>query len=179
MGKRKSVYSVRLTGIGDGQHTYDFELDQSFFDGFDHPDLNGGKVQAQVLFDKKGSVRKLFFSLSGTVSVRCDRCLEYFDYEVEIKEYLILKAGDTLEDIDEHLVTVPDDLYELDLEQYLFEFIVLSLPLQRVHPGTQGKAACDPEMLNKLRKLKPKHTVRTAEENDPRWNALKNLLDND
>jgi len=178
MGKRKSGFTIRLSGVGDGQHKYDFELDQKFFDGFDHPDLNGGKVKAEVLFDKTGEIRKLQFNLTGTVSVVCDRCLEYFDFPVRIKEYLVLKNGDELTDIDDHLVTIPDDLYELDIAGYLFEFLVLSLPLKRIHPDIRpGVPGCDPDMLERLKLLKPRQKEKSEEESDPRWNALKNLLD--
>ena len=37
---------------------------------------------------------------------------------------------------------------EIDLSQYIYESICLSLPYQRVHPvGSDGKSGCDPDML--------------------------------
>jgi len=180
MGKRSSGFAVRLSGVGDGQHKYDFELDQRFFDGFDAPDLDGGRVKAEVIYDKKGTVRKLVFHLEGSVSVLCDRCLDYFEYPVKIKEYLLLKSGETLQDIDEHLIMVPDDYYELDIAQYLYEFIMLKLPLKRIHPDqATGVAGCSREMLEKLNEHRPKFTGSKTENTDPRWNALKDLLDKD
>lgn len=178
MRKRNSEFSVRLSGVGDGQHTYDFGLDQKFFGGFDNPELNDGAVKAVVVYEKKGSIRKLEFSLNGAVSVLCDRCLEFYSQAVGIQEYLILKGGEELADIDEHLLTVPEDLYELDLSQYLYEFIILNLPLKKVHPDLKpGVPGCSREMLDRLKTLRPEKKEKKAEGTDPRWNALKDLMD--
>jgi len=178
MAKRNSAFSVRLSGVSEGQHKYDFELDTKFFDGFGHPEISGGKVKAEIILDKKGLIRKLNFKLKGTVSVLCDRCLDYFDYKLIVKDYLVLKNGEDLQDIDEHLIMVPEDLYELDLAQYLFEFIVLNLPLKKIHPDDRaGNPGCNPEMLKKIDEHMPEAENKTTEENDPRWNALKDLLD--
>ena len=65
---------------------------------------------------------------------------------------------------------------EVDLAQYIYESIVLSLPYQRVHP----EGECDPEMLGRFRivsdedslrsKLKPRRTVRNcAKASGPNW----------
>jgi uncharacterized metal-binding protein YceD (DUF177 family) len=40
----------------------------------------------------------------------------------------------------------------IDLEQYIYESIVLSLPLQRVHPeDVHGQPLCNPAMLERFK----------------------------
>ena len=64
---------------------------------------------------------------------------------------------------------------EIDLKQYFFECIELSLPLQKVHPDNpDGSIGCDQEMLRIIKN----HSINDSkeEEIDPRWNKLKDLL---
>ena len=52
------------------------------------------------------------------------------------------------EESDDVMILDPSEA-ELDLSQFLYDYICLSLPLQRVHP----KGKCNPVMLNKLKDL--------------------------
>jgi uncharacterized protein len=62
----------------------------------------------------------------------------------------------------------------LDLRQQIYEFIMLALPIKRVHPADKkGKSTCDPVMLKKLEEL-----IIEEKENDPRWDELKKLMNN-
>ena len=73
------------------------------------------------------------------------------------------------------LLLLPADEHELDLKQYIYEYIHLALPIKRVHPDDKnGKSTCDPEMLKKLKE----HIVNNENENDPRWDELKKLMNN-
>ena len=64
-------------------------------------------------------------------------------------------------------------MHELDLQQHLYEFIHLALPIKRVHPGDKnGKSTCDPVMLKKLEEL----IVEEEKEERPRWDELKKLM---
>jgi uncharacterized metal-binding protein YceD (DUF177 family) len=78
-------------------------------------------------------------------------------------------------DDDPDILSLPSDEYELDLKQHFYDYINLALPIKRVHPvDRNGKSTCDPLMIKKLRE----HLVEEeAEEkqNDPRWDELKKL----
>ncbi len=61
------------------------------------------------------------------------------------------------------------------MAQYFYEYILLALPIQRIHPNdSRGNSTCDPEMLSKLKE----HTVIEEDSNDPRWDELKKLMNN-
>ena len=62
---------------------------------------------------------------------------------------------------------------KLDLKQHFYEFIYLALPIKRVHPDDKsGNSTCDPDMLKKLNE----HIVEEEPDNDPRWDELKKLM---
>jgi uncharacterized metal-binding protein YceD (DUF177 family) len=67
---------------------------------------------------------------------------------------------------------LPHGENELDLQQHLYEFIMLALPIKRVHPNDEeGNSTCDPVMLKKLDEL----IVDEEPGTDPRWDELKKL----
>jgi uncharacterized metal-binding protein YceD (DUF177 family) len=113
--------------------------------------------------------------ISGSVRVSCDRCLEMFSQPVTSENRLLVKFGKSLEDIDPDILSVPIDEHELDLQHQIYEFIMLALPIKRVHPADKkGNSTCDPVMLKKLEEL----IIEEEKNNDPRWDELKKLINN-
>jgi uncharacterized metal-binding protein YceD (DUF177 family) len=92
---------------------------------------------------------------------------------MESENRLLVKLGSKWDDDDPDLLSIPADEHELDIKQYLYEFLHLSLSLQRVHPADEnGKSTCNPEMIKKINE----HAVN--KETDPRWDKLKKLMNN-
>jgi uncharacterized metal-binding protein YceD (DUF177 family) len=98
-----------------------------------------------------------------------------FFQHIDCENKLLVKFGKKWDDTDPDIITIPADEHELDIKQYLYEFIHLALPIQRIHPGgVDGTNNCDPEMLKKLNQ----HIVDEVKDNDPRWDELKKLINN-
>ena len=66
---------------------------------------------------------------------------------------------------------------KLILQQYIYELIVLAVPIKRIHPGVED-GTLESEILEKLEELSPKlrRKRKNNEDIDPRWNTLKKLL---
>jgi len=167
------VYIIPLTGLKEGRHTYNFEIGKSFFAQFEGSEITEGDLMATVELDKRASHFDLRIKISGHVDIPCDRCLELYSQTVGSENRLLIKTGSKWEEDDPDMLTIPVDEHELDIKQYLYEFICLSLPLQKVHPAdANGKSTCNPEMLEKLKAHEAKG------ESDPRWDELKKLMNN-
>lgn len=176
MSKRGS-YAVRISGLGEGDHIFSFELDRQFFALFEQSDICNGKVLATVTLEKKPGVLALHFSLEGEVEVMCDRCLENFMTGVSSTQSIFVKVGEIHGEVDEDVLIIGKDEHEIDVGQYLYEFIVLALPYQRIHPDdANGNSLCNPEMLKKLDAHRVKEQKRN-EKTDPRWDALKGIIE--
>ena len=164
-------YTILLSGLKEGHHTIDFEIGKEFFEQFEESEVKEGSLFANIEMDRRSSHLDLVLRISGRVKVCCDRCLEMFFQPVNCENRLLVKFGRKIEDIDPDIISVPADEHELDLQQHLYEFIHLALPIKRVHPeDNSGNSSCDPEMLKKLEELI------VEEENDPRWDELKKLM---
>jgi uncharacterized protein len=166
-------YTIPLSGLKEGRHIIDFEIDKEFFEQFEESEVKEGSLIANIGLDKRSSHSDLAIRISGNVKICCDRCLEMFFHPVECENRLLVKFGKTIEDIDPDILSLPVGEHELDLQQHIYEFIMLALPIKRVHPNDKnGKSTCDPVMLKKLDEL----IVDEEPETDPRWDELKKLM---
>ena len=118
------------------------------------------------------------FSHKGTVNVPCDLTGEQFDLPIKGKINLVVQFGDEFNNDNEELLILPHGEHQLDLAQYIYEMIVLSIPQKRVHPGVK-EGTLQTEALRKLNELQVKdveEVTKKEEEIDPRWDKLKQLL---
>ena len=175
--RKRGSYAVRISGLGEGDHNFSFELNRQFFVLFEHSEISNGNVTAEVILEKKTGVFSLHFSLEGQVEVICDRCLENFMMDISTSQSVFVKMGENPGEIEDDVLIIGRDDHEIEVGQYMYEFILLALPYQKVHPDdSEGRSSCNPEMLKKLDAHKAKETDK-EESNDPRWDVLKGIIE--
>ena len=166
-------YTIILNGLKEGRHIFDIEIDKKFFEQFEESGIEDGSLIANIEMDKRSTHLDLAIKILGSVKICCDRCLEIFSQPVDCENRLLVKYGKNIEDTDHDILAIPVDEHELDLQQHIYEFIHLALPIKRVHPDDKnGNSTCDPVMLKKLKEL----IVEEENESDPRWDELKKLI---
>jgi uncharacterized metal-binding protein YceD (DUF177 family) len=173
MPTRKN-YIIQFQGLSMGLHEYEFDIDDSFFEDFDYSEIKQGQIKVNLSLLKQSTMMVLNFKISGTVKQDCDRCTSPLDLQINGDYKLIIKVGgsDTGNE-DDDIITVAANEHQLDLQQHIYEYITLSLPIQRIHPtDDKGESTCDKEMLKKLEDFL---IDEEKEESDPRWNDLKNI----
>jgi uncharacterized protein len=169
------LYVIPISGLREGRHTYNFEIGETFFAQFKGSEITEANLNVNVEMDKHSSHIDFRIKISGNVEINCDRCLEVYSQPVECENRLLAKLESRWDDDDPDILTIPSDENELDIKQYLYEFILLSLPLQRVHPvDANGRSTCNPDMLKKINE----HSVNVEKNIDPRWDELKKLMNN-
>jgi uncharacterized metal-binding protein YceD (DUF177 family) len=166
-------YTILLSGLKEGHHAVDFEIDKEFFELFEESEVKEGSLIANIEMDKRSTHLDLIIRVSGSVRISCDRCLEMFSQPIASENRLLVKFGKSIDDTDPDILSIPIYENELDLHQQLYEFIMLALPIKRVHPLDKNrKSMCDPGMLKKLEEL----IIEEEKEDDPRWDELKKLM---
>ena len=111
----------------------------------------------------------------GTVNVNCDLTSEPYDQKIKADLELVVKFGDEYNNDNDEILIIPHSEYQINIAQYVYEMLVLSVPLKKVHPGVLD-GTLKSEVLDKLEELQPKDTKENKEDIDPRWDALKKLL---
>ncbi|HEY0030215.1 MAG TPA: DUF177 domain-containing protein [Bacteroidia bacterium] len=174
----RNEYIIQFVGLGLGKHEYEFKVTDQFFEDLDYSEIKQGNIDIKLDLIKQSQMMVLEFSIGGTVKAMCDLCTGEFDLPLEGNYKLIVKVGggdDGNEDDD--IITVAANEHELNLTQYIYEYITLSLPIKRVHPeDEQGNSTCDPEVLEKLEDFLIEEEKKDEDdESDPRWDDLKNI----
>jgi uncharacterized metal-binding protein YceD (DUF177 family) len=169
-------YLIPFIGLKIGKHQFDYQLDNTFFAHFDYDEFNEASIKVSIVLEKKSTMLELNFTHKGTVNVPCDVSGEEFDLVIKGKLNLIVKFGDTFNDENEELLILPHGEFQVNVAQYIYESIVLSVPLRRIHPGVKDGSL--KEVIEKLESLAPKENKinEQKDEIDPRWENLKKLL---
>jgi len=171
-----NTYSIHFKGLKVGKPSFIFEVDKKFFDEFEEGEIKQGQLQVDVILTKQSQMLDLNISINGSAEVVCDRCLDSFYLPISYRGSLFVKFGEEkAEDADEIIVLTNDD-NEINLAQYIYESICLSLPLQRYHGMNGLKEKCNKEMIKKLKSHLSSNTKKEVKNDvDPRWNKLKDI----
>lgn len=168
-------YEIAFHGLKEGRHSFEFLVKKEFFENYKESIVSNGSLKVNVSLEKNLRLMALDFAIVGKVEVPCDRCLDLFMLPLNYQGKLFVKFGETNEELSEDVLVLNTNEHSLNIAQYIYENIHLSLPYKRVHPDLQnGESGCNPEMLNKLSELIIHDTP--TEPNDSRWDQLKSLL---
>ncbi len=174
-------YGIPFKGLGEGKHLFRFEIGAPFFELFEESLVKSGDVEAVVELEKSSALLTIRFNISGVVESVCDRCLDTLELPVESNSRMYVKFGEEYDEPSEELIVLPHDAHDINVAQLLYEFICVSLPIGHVHPDDEdGNPTCDPEMLDKLDQylVEDQHEEEQEDDIDPRWEALRNIVDN-
>jgi uncharacterized metal-binding protein YceD (DUF177 family) len=176
--KVSNEFLIPFSGLKLGKHQFNFQINNAFFENFDYDEFNSSDIKVSVVLEKKSTIMELLFSHKGSINIPCDLTSEDFDLAIKGKIKLVVQFGDTFNDENEELLILPHGEHQIDLSQYIYEMIVLSIPIKRIHPGVKD-GSLQSEALDKLKKLsteEPKKEENKEIEIDPRWDKLKQLL---
>ncbi len=174
---KKENYTIPYVGLKNEKHTFHFTLNEEFFKTEEHSFLENGKAEAEVIFDKSILPYILDFEIKGTVQSECDRCNTTIDIPFHSSNRVYVKfdpLADEIEDDDlEILYLHPDDAV-IDIETYLYDFTLLSVPYSKMCKDAGLK--CDPEVIKHLEKSE-QDLNKKENTPDPRWEGLNKLKD--
>ncbi len=172
--RKFKAYAIPFVGLKVEQHRFDYKIDNSFFELFDFNEFNNADVSVDLELTKKANMLELEFEFTGHVNVNCDLTLEPYNQQISNHLSLVVKFGDDYNNDNEELLILPHSDYEVEIQQYIYEGIILGLPVKRVHPGVED-GSIKSEILEKLNELQPEQNAK-QEDTDPRWDKLKELL---
>lgn len=176
--KVTNEYLIPFIGLKLGKHKFDFSINKKFFEAFDYEDFENPNIKVELILEKKSTILELQFKHSGTVLVPCDVSGELFDLPVKGKLKLVVNFGESFNNDNEELLILPHGEHQIDVSQFIYEMIVLSVPFKRVHPDAKNRLLDSvAEQFDKSNKEDNKSKEgNTEQETDPRWDKLKKLL---
>ena len=171
--------TIQFSGLKTGKYTYDFQLGRTFFERYENEELSDGEVYFKVEMEKSERMLLFDFVYHGKIRTTCDRCLGEMEVPLEGRETLCVKFSDTETNPetgstqDEDVLILPEGSHQIDLAQWMYEYVAVAMPMQKVHP----EGECDPEMLKYITDERAADEEGETREADPRWDALKQLIE--
>jgi len=182
-------FLIPFIGLKDGKHPFDYHVDKSLFDLFAYDDYNEVNVNVELVLNKKPTMLELSFNHKGTVNVPCDITNDNFDLAIEGNLNLIVKFGEEFNNDNEELIIIPHGEFQINVAQFIYEMIVLSVPYKRVHPNfiedvledddlddLDFDSDLDIELNEEIEDQTSIEDEKINKEIDPRWDKLKQLL---
>ena len=171
--KVTNEYLISYVGLKVGKHQFEYQISKAFFDYFDYDEFESSDIKVSLELEKQSTMLELNFKHKGTVNVLCDVTGEPFDLPIKGKLKLIVRFGEAFNDENEELLILPFGEHQLDIAQYVYEMIALSIPLKRVSPEAEES---EWEEFDEETEVSQEEQEIKEEEIDPRWAALKKLL---
>ena len=155
-------FTIPFVGLKIGKHHFDYQIDKSFFEYFEYEDFSNVDVKTTLQLEKKTTLLELHFEILGHVNVNCDLTNEPYNQDVKGEFDLVVKFGEEYNDEFEDILIIPHGEFEINVAQYIYELIILSMPAKRIHPGVID-GTLDSDILKKLEELSPKGQNDTKE----------------
>ena len=167
-------FNIEFSGLKLGHHNFDFDISETFFNDYNYCDFSHADINIDVALIKKTTIMEFNIVVRGNVRIKCDLTNEPYDQPIDNNIDLVVKFGNEFNNEDDEILIIPHGEYKINLAQYIYELIILSVPAKRIHPGVID-GSLKSEILNILEDLKPKENKKTV---DPRWEKLKEIITN-
>lgn len=172
-------FEIEIQGLSLDQHSFDFSFGNDFFGAFEGSLIEKGEGSVHLELIKSETMLTLSFEIEGAVELICDRSLQPFNFPIEIREELMVKYGEEYAELDDDLIVVPRETQHLNVAQFIYEFVTVTIPMKKIHPDLV--AADDEEMAGSLVYTTSADEPPAEDDGqpiDPRWEALKKFRNN-
>lgn len=76
-------FSIPFSGLKQGKHSFEYNIDNKFFEAFEYDEFNSANIQIEVLLNKTSTMLELEMKAEGTVNVFCDISSEAYDQDID------------------------------------------------------------------------------------------------
>lgn len=166
---------IPFDGLKEGIHKFDAVLGKEFIEDYvDNIAATNAELNIKIILHKLVTVSHLEVYVEGNLTLPCDRCLNEVKFPVDIDETVYIKQGnksDASED-DDNIIYINNNESEIDCTHFIYESIVLSIPLSVTHDDDEDETAeCDDSYL----KFISSNDNKDNNDIDPRWEQLRKL----
>ena len=176
-------YDINIMGLEARRYEFDYSSGPEFFQALEQQLISRGEVRTHLTLDKSETMLRLDFAIDGTVERTCDRSLDLYDEPISARQTLFLKFADRNEELTDEIELIERNTATINVARYIFDYIVLSMPMKSLHPRFREEEQNDDGSEGKLiySSASDAGVGETEEEKpavDPRWEALRKLSNN-
>lgn len=164
-------FRINIAGLGEKVHDFRYQLNRSFFEHFGKELTDEGSLSVHLLLDKHSTFLSAEIHMTGTVRLVCDRSLDPFDHQLDIRSRILFKYAEQAGELTEDIIHITRETVTLDFGPVFYDLIGSSLPIKRLHPRYAEQEENEPEEGGIVyRSENPDDDTI-----DPRWEQLKKL----
>ena len=162
----------RISEIPEGHSERTLELNNSTLP-FDNLSHKNGSIN--ITFEKRHGLIRVFYKLTTTLELTCDRSLDAFEHLVKADYEVVFKSGiEESEDEKGAIRALNISGNNISIENEVRDSILLSIPVKKIHPRFIDKNGKISEFSATY-----SDTDETSDDiADERWLALKKLKSN-
>lgn len=159
MGNHRE-YDIAFVGLKPGIHEFNYQVEDKFFADYKITDFNDCHASVKLTLEKNTSFMLLKFEIGGSVNVVCDRCGNTLPMDLWDEFKLVVKQVTNPEEMNQNeedadVFYISQTESHLHLAGWIYEFILLSVPNQRMCSEEEmGGPQCNKEILAMLKKMK-------------------------
>ncbi len=152
-------YEIAFVGLKPGIHLYEYVVVDQFFVNYGKQDFSNCNAIVKLSLEKNSGFMQLKFDIDGTVETNCDRCGNNLTLQLWEEFNIIVKLVEEPDVMNEQEED-PDIYYisrgesHLHVSDWIFEFINLSVPLQKICPADEkGNSQCNQDVIAQLKRM--------------------------
>ncbi len=166
---------IKISGLREGTHLLKFSLDHQFSESFSTDFFTCPKLEIEVSLQTSDTIIRAELAIKGNVVLVCDRSLEEFTYPVLENVTHFFKYGEEEKELSDEIDMISQERISLDFDQLVYDIVALSLPQKKLHPRFSDDTAENDEEGIMVYSSGNSEGETENDENDPRWDILKNL----
>jgi len=177
----RRAFEIAFVGLKPGDHEFEYDLNDEFFVEKGAEDLTNVHANIKLSLEKNAGFMLLKFEIGGKADVSCDRCGNPLKMELWDEFKMLVKLVDNAEEMNEQEED-PDVFYlartesHLDVSNWLYEFVLLSVPMQRMCSQEEmGGPKCNKGVLEKLKEMETRALEHNA---NNLWKGLDKFKEN-
>jgi len=125
-------YIIDLQRLPIGSHSFDFQLDDDFFEQLEKSEILRGDVTCKATLNLREEDYQLSIAVRGTVFVVCDRCLDPMPIEIDDEQEIFSEDEET----NDQMVNAQ----MVNLSWLAYEIVSINIPIVHSHqPGECNK----------------------------------------
>jgi uncharacterized metal-binding protein YceD (DUF177 family) len=164
-----SEFDIYFANLRLGKQNYCYQLDSNFIIQYPDSLLSQFTAGIQVSIDKQTEhLGLLSVEINGRLLLSCERCLNDFEYPFQIKENIVLKLENTLDNKDDEIIHISTHNGKFNIAGILHEYLQEAIPIRK--NCDMAGLECNMEMIN----LIDKYTIKKNLIDESGWDLVKN-----
>lgn len=152
--RMQNRYTINYLGLAIGEHHISLPFGDDLFAFCDDSPIKHGAGTIAIDLIRQKTLMELSVRIEGEVEIECDRCTDEYMQSVDYCDEVVIKISEQADEFREQqdgdIIWLSPRDSQLDLREWIYESIVLSLPLQRVHADIND---CNQEILKYISRM--------------------------